>query len=339
MSNPTSALVPKQRPSRVEGQRQLPDPAVGDMVLGYGSSYRDQLGYGATTLFLNGIASTVFPEGVKIADVAAGVEHGLAATDDGRLFAWGNNSVGQVGDGTYNPHATPVEITIPGASEIVHVAAGTYFSMALSSEGEVFVWGSNHYGVMGNGTDNYGSTPTPIPVDMSWAALGLPTNSTVTAIAATDEGCIALTSTGSVISWGEAFIVGSPYVRPGLVPLPGTAVSITGGAGHSLVALADGTAYGWGLNTYGQVGNGQTGGDAGLPRTTSASRCRCSYLLARRSSRSLPVGGEGSTRAAGTTAWHSPRMDGCCPGARTPTACWATATPVTICPTATCRCG
>lgn len=96
-------------------------PAVdtaGSMILAFGDSSSDELG----TAGWNSASSlpwTLLSAGTTIVDVAAGNFHGLAATDDGRLLAWGDNTSGQVGDGIHDPQDRPVEITIPGAAEIV----------------------------------------------------------------------------------------------------------------------------------------------------------------------------------------------------------------------------
>ena len=77
----------------------------------------------------------------------------LAAQAQGRVWAWGENSDGQLGNGTYTNSDTP--ILVAGLSDIASVAAGSSHSLAVSSDGRVWAWGDNSEGQLGIGT--YGS--------------------------------------------------------------------------------------------------------------------------------------------------------------------------------------
>ena len=216
---------------------------AGEQILAFGNNQSGQLGTGgsATNALAFRLPMVVLPDGVEVVDVAAGYEHGLALTDDGRLLAWGDNTYGQLGDGTFDPHETPVEITIAGASDVVAVAAsGSNSSMALTLDGDVYVWGSNSQGQLGTGAAGANS-PVAELVQISWSALGLPGDTEITAIAATGTGCLALTSTGKVIFWGAT--LPSPIYPPMVVPLPSPAVSISGGFNFLALATADGKLY------------------------------------------------------------------------------------------------
>lgn len=77
-----------------------------------------------------------------------------------KLYTWGKNNSGQLGDGTYTNSNIPVETDI---RDVTAVAGGSYHSMALKSDGTVWACGYNAFGQLGNGTN----TTTPIPIQTS----------------------------------------------------------------------------------------------------------------------------------------------------------------------------
>ena len=80
-------------------------------------------------------------------DISAGNSHVLALKENGTVWAWGGNSVGQLGDGTNTSSSIPVQVI--GLNNITSVSAGDYYSMALKSDGTVYSWGSNSYYCLG----------------------------------------------------------------------------------------------------------------------------------------------------------------------------------------------
>jgi len=101
--------------------------------------------------------------GEKIIEFALGREHGIALTSLGKVFAWGGNTDGRVGNGTSTNVPTPVNITtqgdfsLLGTDKIVKVQAGLLHTAALSEQGKVFVWGESNNGRLG-----LGSTPNQL---------------------------------------------------------------------------------------------------------------------------------------------------------------------------------
>ena len=87
-------------------------------------------------------------------------------TSNGRLFTWGYNGSGELGNGTTAYKLTPTEITsslfYPQEIKIIQVSLGTYHSAALTSNGRLFTWGRNDDGELGDGTYSNRSTPTQI---------------------------------------------------------------------------------------------------------------------------------------------------------------------------------
>lgn len=178
-----------------------------------------------------------------------------SSSPDGTVWTWGSNSQGQLGDGTYGftPRTTPAQVS--GLTNVVAVAAGTDFTLALRSDGSVWAWGNNASGQLGDGTT---ATRQTSPV----AVTGL---ANVSAIAAGSAHAVALTSSGAVWTWGSnsSGQLGDPSVTvkstvPLVVNTGWTATAIGAGRVHTLAVRNDGTLWGWGENGDGQLGDGST---------------------------------------------------------------------------------
>jgi len=85
-----------------------------------------------------------------ITAIAAGGNHNLALTTDGSFWAWGNNSSGELGDGTTTAKPAPVQIN--GLGPLKAIAAGNAHSLVLKADGTVWSWGLNTSGQLGDGT-------------------------------------------------------------------------------------------------------------------------------------------------------------------------------------------
>ena len=82
--------------------------------------------------------------------IAAGYDHTVALKNDGSVWAWGNNSNGQLGDGSTTQRNSPAQV--PNVSLIRAIAAGNGYTMVLTSDSTVWAWGINGNGQLGNGT-------------------------------------------------------------------------------------------------------------------------------------------------------------------------------------------
>jgi alpha-tubulin suppressor-like RCC1 family protein len=96
-----------------------------------------------------------------ITAVSAGFAHSLALTNVGGVKAWGNNGLGQLGDGTSTNSSTPVDVS-GLTSGVVSISAGLAHSLALKSNCTGWAWGRNHYGQLGDGTITDRSTPVEV---------------------------------------------------------------------------------------------------------------------------------------------------------------------------------
>lgn len=201
-----------------------------------------------------------------VSEIAAGEDHSLAVTSTGQLFAFGSNRFGQLGNltgsGTELANATPLRVSLPGASgPVVQVAAGFAHSLALTSTGQLYAFGSNEFGQLGSASNSGTTNPTPPTRVVLPGATG-----PVSQIAAGAFHSLALTSTGQLYAFGQNSSgqlgtergLATPNPTPVLVGLPaaaGTLVQIAAGAADTLLVTAGGRLYAFGSNEAGQLGS------------------------------------------------------------------------------------
>jgi hypothetical protein len=123
----------------------------------------------------------------------------FAIRADRSLWGWGDNSSGQIGDGTTISREYPVAVLNVDSSpftDVVAISAGATHAMALKSDGSVWAWGTNESGRLGDGT----TAPRVHPVSVMTASGPL---TSVVAIAAGGMGGMALRQDGTVWAWGD----------------------------------------------------------------------------------------------------------------------------------------
>lgn len=198
-------------------------------------------------------------EGIdKVADVGAGLNFSVALKKNGTVWTWGNNGDGQLGDGTYySSNGVPVQAT--GLEDVIDIAAGDRHIVALTDDGDVWAWGRNTDGQLGDGKATSSNKPTKVP--------GM---TDVVAIGAGTDFSLALKKDGTVWGWGSNYkgqlggFNPNPYRSPiQIASLDGSGsqprvVALTGGEHHTLVIKDDGSAWSLGINNYGQLGDGTT---------------------------------------------------------------------------------
>lgn len=179
--------------------------------------------------------------------ITVGTDFEIALDESGNLFAWGGNSWGNLGIGTYSSVYTPVGIT--GISNVKAICAGYNHVLALLNDGTLKSWGRNSSGQLGYG--NYASSNFPMQVN------GI---DSISAIAAGKSHSLALTTNGKVYSWGLNSLgqlgLGNlnNATQPMLISTLDSVVFIAAGADHSFAIRADGTLWAWGSNDNGQLG-------------------------------------------------------------------------------------
>ena len=216
---------------------------------GWGFNNSGQIGVGTSTIaYYNPVA---IKSDTTFTTIATGYNHSLAIDSTGHLWAWGDNSYGQLGDDTYTKRRAPV--AIKSDTTFISVAGGYQHSLAIDSTGHLWAWGDNSYGQLGDGTST----------ERRAAPVAIKSDTTFTAIATGHNHSLAIDSTGKLWTWGlnEYGQLGNGTRTDSSTPIAiktdTTFTSVTGGFRHSLAIDSTGHLWGWGDNTYGQVGPAQ----------------------------------------------------------------------------------
>ena len=218
--------------------------AAGELAC-WGANSQGQLGDGSEEFR----TAPVLVRGLSnVTDVAPGFTHTCAVAEDGAAFCWGGNGFGALGNGTHRDSAEPVPVEGLSAG-VETVAAGSEYSCALTSAGAVQCWGWPER------LANILEATSPVLV----GGLG----SGVVALSGGDQHACVLMSAGDVKCWGINFYghlgVGNTdrlYGVRDVKVLGSDVVQVSAGGDHTCALLRDGTAWCWGLNTNGQVGDG-----------------------------------------------------------------------------------
>jgi alpha-tubulin suppressor-like RCC1 family protein len=207
---------------------------------------------GATTTGAGGSTGTGGSLPIGGLPIAAGGNHTCAVTSTGAVKCWGDNSYGQLGDGTMNGSRTPVDVK-GLMSGVVAVAAGLDHSCALTNAGVLKCWGHNDMGQLGNGT----TTDSNAPVDLK----NLP--GSIAAVTAGYRDTCAVNTAGDLLCWGDGTydqlgtgvsVVGPNPAPNGVLYLGSGAAAASTGAGHTCALTSAGGLKCWGNNLDGQLG-------------------------------------------------------------------------------------
>jgi alpha-tubulin suppressor-like RCC1 family protein/PKD repeat protein len=240
---------------------QCPITGITDIAAGFGHSVmldgngdvwacgwsnQGQVGYNSTN-------NSLVPVQMNISDVlsvSAGYWHSLMLKSDGTVWATGSNNLGQLG----HPQSTPysfVPVQVPGLSNIIAISAGSYYSLFLDGDGNVFVCGSNAHGQLGlgNTTTTYGVTLLP----------GLPFT---TELEAGNEHSFFKASNGDIWACGFSNVGQNglgvtslvPALVSGLTDVIAIAAGGDGNSGSSLFLKSSGALWGCGAGGSGQLG-------------------------------------------------------------------------------------
>ncbi len=245
---------------------------------GMGTNGSGQLGLGATVTSAT-VPQQIMSGGVGL--IAAGGDHSLF-TGGGppRLWVMGDNTYGQLGDGTYTDHYVPEAVFQPSGTRagFIAVAAGASHSLfaTVNTSGRV-LWGMGN-----NGASQLGIAPdiqsTNVPQQIpSYGGLG-------TVIAAGLDYSFFIETNGDLWAWGDneygklgagseneevqaPYAVFGPEIHVPDIPV----VAIAGGYEHSLLVLSDGSLWGMGDNESGELGVGFAGYYTDKPEEIEAS--------------------------------------------------------------------
>ena len=254
-----------------------------------------------------GVLILAMPLAAFCADVVSiwgGARGTVVRKSDGTVWTWGANFGGKLGVGlsstNLNRLLVPTEVHGPGdvgfLNSVSAIMGGEVHNVALKSDGTVWAWGANIFGVLGNGTTNEAHTPVQVSLLSSITALGgrgyhtlaidaggsvwgwgwnsagelgdgttNPTTVPVKVVGLTNPAVvsagykfsIALMSDGSVFQWGHGRVIGNSYT-PVQTPGLSNIIAISAGWDQALALRSDHTVWAWGLNGVGEIGDGTT---------------------------------------------------------------------------------
>ena len=216
-------------------------------LYGWGSNAQGRLGDGTTT-------DRRTPSRIGTAadwkDVSTRRLHTLAINEKGELYTWGDNGYGELGNGTsITRRDTPTRIGT--ASDWAQISAGSYYSLAVNTKGELYAWGRNHRGQLGDGTTVNRNSPTRIGTAADWKS-----------VSGGWSHSLAINTKGELYGWGRNSRgqvgdgTGIQRKSPTRIGTASDWVQISAGSNFSLGINTKGELYAWGRNYYGQLGDG-----------------------------------------------------------------------------------
>jgi alpha-tubulin suppressor-like RCC1 family protein len=195
--------------------------------------------------------------GLVFASVSAGGQHTCGVTTGGAAYCWGDNTDGQLGNGTTASGSTPVAVA-GGLTFRAVSAAASSFTCGVTTSGAAYCWGLNRDGELGLGT-NTGTHTTPVAV---------PGGLTFVTVSTGFWHTCGVTTAGAAYCWGGDYVdgllgdgtyagsSGTNYRTP--VPVAGglAFAAVSAGVYHTCGVTTSGAAYCWGVHTWGRLGDG-----------------------------------------------------------------------------------
>lgn len=184
--------------------------------------------------------------------VSAGGNHACAVTTSGAAMCWGGGASGQLGHGSNSNSSIPVSVTgIPFA--ISNVSVGSSSSCAVTVNNDLYCWGLNSAGQLGIGNTTQQNTPQRVTaLDGAVRSVSVGGSTTCATTTGNEAYCWGAGMMGQL---GRGSAMNSTSPLP-VIGLPSGVREVAAGGSHACAALLDGTAYCWGWNEDGQLGNG-----------------------------------------------------------------------------------
>ncbi|PKN47616.1 MAG: hypothetical protein CVU59_02280 [Deltaproteobacteria bacterium HGW-Deltaproteobacteria-17] len=211
------------------------------------------LGYYGGTLACEDGCTFDFSGCVVAVAVSAGFSHTCSLMSDQTIWCWGDNTSGQLGDGTLV--SRPRAASVPGITTAVHVSSGNNYTCAVLADGTIRCWGANSAGQHGNGTTDLSLVPVQV--------FGI---TTAIAVSAAGESTCAVLADRSAACWGSNTYgkLGNGLTTASSVPVTVSSMNPTvqifaANLDTSIGLLSGGYVMVWGDNSAGQFGVGNTG--------------------------------------------------------------------------------
>uniref|UniRef100_A0A182QWD0 HECT-type E3 ubiquitin transferase n=1 Tax=Anopheles farauti TaxID=69004 RepID=A0A182QWD0_9DIPT len=241
-----------QLAAHCEGRHVLALTATGD-VFSWGNGEGGRLGHGDT----NGREMPTRIMALadrQVVGVFCGSSYSAAITATGELYTWGRGTYGRLGHGNSEDKHLPTLVSALKSHRVVHVAlgCGDAHSLCVTSAGLVFAWGDGDFGKLGNGW----CAGSPVPVQIE-----LPATCVAVKVYSGSQFSVALSSDGTVYSWGRGHGGRLGHGNSDHSPLPKRIQALEGkkcvelavGLAHCLALTASGELYGWGRNDFQQL--------------------------------------------------------------------------------------
>ena len=190
--------------------------------------------------------------------VSGGYQHSLGVRANGTAWAWGSGANGRLGDNTTVSRSSPVSV-VGGFTDWIQLSAGWRHSLGVRANGTAWAWGYNLYGWLGDNTTVSRSSPVSVVGGFTdWVQLSAGYRHT-----------LGLRSNGTAWAWGFA---STGQLGDNTAVTKSSPVSVVGGytdwvqvsasnapsGAHSLGIRSNGTAWAWGTNSAGQLGDNTT---------------------------------------------------------------------------------
>lgn len=190
---------------------------------------------------------------VSFVFISSGSGNNFGIKEDSTLWAWGDNSHGQLGDGTQTNRFSPVHIA-PGKTWRT-VSAGDDHTVAIRSDGTLWAWGRNSTGQV-DGTGGNILIPKQVGTASDWRMISAGYNFTA---AIKNDGTLWAWGSNELAGLAQGTVEGGAMV-PAFNPIPtqvgNSTWKVVDVKAHSLAVNSDGTLWAWGINYYGQLGDG-----------------------------------------------------------------------------------
>jgi alpha-tubulin suppressor-like RCC1 family protein len=209
-----------------------------------------QLGNNNTLLNTSSPVQTV-SGGTNWAKVAVGSDHTLAIKTDGRLWVWGYNQQGELGDNTVTRRSSPVQV-VGGGTNWKEISGGNLFSAAIKSDGTLWLWGANAFGQLGDNSRTNRSSPVQI----------LGGGNTWSKVSINARQSAAIKTDGTLWLWGDNSYgqLGTNNITHRSSPVQTVAggnnwLQVSMGFRSVAAIKTDGTLWTWGNNNNGVLGD------------------------------------------------------------------------------------